>query len=129
MDGASGKVQIVVYNPGVWKKYYEKNKQKIRKEQRNRYDPEKERDRRYKRKYGLSLQDYLDIYSDQNGCCEICKNWQDTLHVDHDHKTNRLRFLLCRDCNLALGLFKDNKEVILNAAAYLERFETTNSAL
>lgn len=46
------------------------------------------------------------------------------LVVDHDHKTGKVRGLLCHNCNRALGLLKDNKEIIQNCLSYLERVTT-----
>ncbi len=40
--------------------------------------------------------------------------------VDHDHQTGFVRGLLCRDCNAALGLFKDSQEILERAIGYLE---------
>jgi hypothetical protein len=42
------------------------------------------------------------------------------LVVDHDHDTGAIRKLLCHNCNRALGLFKDNIDVIRRAADYIE---------
>ncbi len=59
------------------------------------------RDRAYKSKYGISLQDYIGLCSKQKGLCAICLNppKKYRLAVDHDHKTNKVRGLLCFPCN------------------------------
>lgn len=86
----------------------------------------------YKRVYGLTLKDYLDLAEAQNFTCAICNedNFAMGMHhsgalvVDHDHSTGAVRGLLCHNCNRALGLLKDNKDSILRAASYLERVTT-----
>lgn len=44
-------------------------------------------------------------------------------HVDHDHKTGLVRGMLCVDCNVGLGRFKDNAEALRRAADYVGRLE------
>lgn len=61
------------------------------------------------KKYGLTKQDYLDLMIKQEGRCNICRKEKAyTLVVDHDHKTGRVRGLLCYPCNSFLGCIKDN---------------------
>ena len=54
------------------------------------------------------------------GYCQICGLWK-KLHVDHNHATQYFRGMLCRECNLGLGLFSENIVSLQNAVAYLER--------
>ena len=56
---------------------------------------------RLKAKYGLTLRQFLTILSIQNGVCALCKQLpqKGKLHIDHDHKTKRVRGLLCDPCN------------------------------
>lgn len=57
------------------------------------------------------------------GFCEICKNKferKKDLVIDHDHATRKIRGVLCQNCNGALGKFKDNPELMLEAIKYLE---------
>ena len=82
----------------------------------------------YKRVYGLSIKEYLDIAERQSFVCAICgqENFPmkdcstGLLVVDHDHITDEVRGLLCHNCNRALGLLKDNTEVLSSAINYLE---------
>lgn len=80
--------------------------------------------------YGLTVQKYDKLFKDQNGLCAICGNPEtqmsnkkygnvDKLRVDHDHKTGKIRGLLCAKCNFAIGLFQDNFDYMLNACNYL----------
>lgn len=83
----------------------------------------------YKRKfqlqkvYGLSWDEYQELYNAQKGTCPICFGFleltsPDTV-VDHCHNTGKIRGLLCRKCNMALGLFSDNIQNLNRAAKYL----------
>lgn len=81
---------------------------------------------RYEKKYGLSLENYLELLARQNGNCKICsKSHLDCqykkLDIDHCHKTQKIRGLLCGDCNRAIGLLKDNLVLVTNLAEYLKK--------
>lgn len=71
--------------------------------------------------FGMTLEDYEAKLAGQNGVCAVChKTTAKRLAVDHDHATQQIRGLLCHRCNLALGLFDDNKLLMLRAVRYLE---------
>lgn len=72
------------------------------------------------RKYNLSLTELEQLELSQGGCCAICGNSAVGLAVDHDHKTGKVRGLLCRFCNTGLGLFLDNPKYLKSAVSYLE---------
>ena len=76
--------------------------------------------------YGLTKTSYDDLLKVQNGGCYICKvTSENSLHgvlvVDHCHKSNKVRGLLCTNCNSALGLLKDSTEILSSAIRYLEK--------
>jgi len=80
------------------------------------------RDFNIKRKYGLTSDDYSMLLNEQNGMCRICSEPPEegkVLHVDHCHKSGRIRGLLCLCCNTALGKFKDSPEVLERARDYV----------
>lgn len=69
--------------------------------------------------FGISVDDYERIYAIQGGACFICRDSHNILNVDHDHKTNKIRGLLCTPCNLGLGFFKEDIKMMNNAITYL----------
>ena len=80
-----------------------------------------------KAKYGLATDEYEALYKNQEGRCAICLLNFDTLHVDHNHCTGSVRGLLCRHCNMALGVFKDDTKRLLRAVSYLKEAEIKDS--
>jgi hypothetical protein len=79
---------------------------------------EKRRNTYLKGEYGISLNDYQEMLTSQNGLCAICGN-NDRLNVDHDHATKRIRGLLCNNCNLAIGYMRDSVASLRSAIKYL----------
>lgn len=73
----------------------------------------------FKRTYGLSPDELDALVAEQQGVCCICLA-APAEHVDHCHKTGRVRGVLCFSCNAALGQFKDRPDAIRRAAAYVE---------
>jgi len=70
-------------------------------------------------KYNLTEMDYVAMVERQSNLCAICGAYMKSTNIDHDHKTGRVRGLLCYKCNVGLGFFSDNPEFLENAAAYL----------
>jgi hypothetical protein len=85
-----------------------------------------------KRKYGITLEKYKELVEAQNGVCKICggitpnRDWKDgrkqwlQLFVDHDHKTGKIRGLLCNTCNVGISLLKDDIRLLESAIRYLK---------
>lgn len=71
--------------------------------------------------YGISLEDFQRIFSQQGGVCAICGDHA-PLAIDHNHRTNKVRGLLCGHCNRLLGCADDRIEILKAAILYLERF-------
>jgi uncharacterized protein YlaI len=74
--------------------------------------------------YGISFSEYESLIKFQNSKCAICdKDLQDgkQTHVDHDHKTNAIRGILCSKCNTGLGLFNDSTDILKSAIMYITK--------
>lgn len=73
------------------------------------------------RKYQLSVVEHRKLLAQQNGVCAICREPGDPLCVDHDHRTGRVRSLLCGGCNSAIGFLRESPLLARAAATYLEQ--------
>lgn len=82
-------------------------------------NPEKILAKSRKAKYGLTDDEFKAMLEKQGGLCKICVTSKAT-DVDHCHATGRVRGLLCRACNNALGLLKENTETLQSAIEYLK---------
>lgn len=84
------------------------------------------KDNRYSRahslkQYGLTLDEWDRMVEAVDGKCEICGHADEALCVDHDHETGRIRGVLCRSCNRAIGQLGDSAEHLRRALEYLLR--------
>ena len=87
--------------------------------------PDRYRNSDLKRTYGITLDQWNQMFEDQEKRCAICRSdtpspprhWE----TDHNHKTNKVRGVLCGKCNSILGYADDNPAVLINAAMYLLR--------
>jgi len=83
------------------------------------------RDSKLKKKYNITEAQYQEMKLEQNNKCGICKEELGFGHlsaIDHCHKTGKVRALLCRNCNLGLGHFKDSIDVLKSALKYLQKY-------
>jgi len=71
--------------------------------------------------YNISMNDYKEMVTKQSNCCAICDQLMEKPNVDHCHKSNKTRELLCRNCNLILGFADDNPQILANAIKYLNK--------
>jgi hypothetical protein len=104
-------------NKKYYSTYYPENRDRIKFRHRNR-------------RHRITQEWFDAKKKEQNNCCAICQQvFVKTPHVDHDHRCCQSlrscdkcrRDLLCDDCNLGLGRFKDNIEVLERAIEYLRR--------
>jgi hypothetical protein len=89
---------------------------------------QKQSDRYYLQSYGITRAKLDELRAEQKGCCAICKIPEENhpsrfgvFHLDHDHQSGVIRGLLCTKCNMALGLFNDNVELLMTAINYLKK--------
>lgn len=105
--------------------YCEINKERMSLYWKNRYKENKElvASVSLKKLYGITQDDYNRMYNEQDGKCYICYRHQSklkrALSVDHCHRTNKVRKLLCDKCNTALGLCQENSTILTNLIKYL----------
>lgn len=91
-----------------------------------------------KRTYGITYENYLEIYKSQGEVCAICgrtelrRSYENKreqllpLFVDHCHTSGVVRGLLCSKCNTGLGMFEDNKQSLSKAISYLKGYSFGN---
>jgi Recombination endonuclease VII len=105
------------------KRWKAKNPDKVRAYKRKHYLENRdkyltiERDRQYRKRYGITLVQYNEYLEAQEGKCQICGvnragKKDQCFAVDHDHITGRVRGLLCIKCNSRLGWFEANKNAV-----------------
>lgn len=100
--------ECVAHVRSAAKRYAENNRAKVA-------------ERRLQAEYGLSRADYDAMLESQGGVCLICAEAPEgkPLFVDHCHFTGAVRGLLCTRCNTGVGMFRDNPDLMLAAAAYV----------
>lgn len=112
------------------RKYYAKHKIQVdaKNETYRKEHPIKTRLQRrkanLKRNFGMTLKDYDNMFKKQKGKCAICKSMKfdgklKYFNIDHDHKTGKVRGLLCRGCNLGLSNFLDSVKLLRQAIKYV----------
>jgi len=101
-------------------------------------NPQKVKEGNLRNLYGITAEQYSEMLLAQNNCCAICKchkskNVTDkrndkvrNLAVDHDHKSKKIRGLLCYRCNIAVGMLVDSAERASNLVEYLKLHEKEN---
>jgi hypothetical protein len=82
------------------------------------------RQRHLKNSYGITTDEYNLLFNKQSGKCAICDRHQSELKqslcVDHNHKTGKVRGLLCDSCNKGIGCFQDNVDLLSNRIQYIK---------
>jgi hypothetical protein len=100
-------------------------------------NPDADADKTLRRKYGITLAQYNELFEAQGGVCALCKKGETTkrmkkgegrerLAVDHCHDTGRVRGLLCFKCNTAIGSLGDTEEDAQRVVDYLNRSKLTD---
>lgn len=128
--------QLLLLNP----QYKEKQKENSKnwsienKEKKNEYDRQRRKrvkvdpDKKYYssifRKFGITEQEYKNLVQESNNCCNICDRPPykgKRLHLDHDHKTGKIRGLLCARCNWYLHTVENGDNILEKIKNYLNR--------
>lgn len=93
-------------------------------------NPQKRKSSILKHQFGITIEQYDMMIKMQNGLCAICEELETAKHqngivkqlsVDHNHKSGKIRGLLCHRCNLSIGLLKEDRKIFINALKYLEK--------
>lgn len=79
-----------------------------------------------KRKYGLTRDQWLHMFSMQQGACACCRSpnsgskrgW----HTDHNHRTQKVRGIVCHQCNMMIGAARDSIAILECGKEYLRAY-------
>jgi hypothetical protein len=127
------------------RKYYHENKGQIREKaaayakswRENHPEEYKARNKKHNRlryernpycgrieRHGISVQQIKDMVATQKNSCGICGKefLNNFFHIDHCHKTGRVRGLLCRKCNVGIGFMEDDVSILQKAIKYVQSF-------
>ena len=95
-------------------------------------NPDIYKNQKLKIAYGITLEQYNNLLNEQNGVCAICGLPETSfdkrtkkvrlLSVDHNHQLQKVRGLLCNNCNNGLGRFLDDEQNLLKAIKYLKKY-------
>lgn len=89
-----------------------------------------------KKKYNLSKEEFDEMFKCQLEMCDICETRLNInasskedgcICIDHCHKTGKVRGIVCKRCNTAMGFFKDDIKVMKKAIHYLETSDLINN--
>lgn len=130
------KKQVLAKNAAWWsahpeksraknKRYRAENAAKVQaysKRYKSRTDVKnRDRERSLRKNYGLTLSEYSGMAQAQRGLCAICSRRAKCLCVDHNHSTGKVRALLCKKCNFAVGLLDDSSDLAIKVSEYLKK--------
>lgn len=111
------------------RKYHElSDEQKLKRRNRNKekFDKKWHKNWKLENKYGFNINDFNLMCKKQKNKCYICSksfNNHRKIQVDHNHKTGKLRKLLCRHCNTALGFVEENTNILYKMIEYLNEHD------
>lgn len=115
----------------AWRRDNPERARAISQKSRGKACPVKKRDRALRKKYGITVDDYVQMLAEQSGRCQICEMPPAAgkmLHVDHCHESGRVRGLLCNLCNWYLGKLDANPRALARLLEYCEPPEDDGSA-
>jgi hypothetical protein len=100
-----------------YKGYIQNNRERKNEVSKTHYI--KNRDKLFCKKYNCTQEQLDELRSRSNEKCEICGIESKKLHIDHNHKTGKLRGILCNRCNMGIGSFEDSMELFQKVIEYL----------
>lgn len=108
------------------REFRQKNKEQFLKYENTKEFKDKQFKQILKREYGLTIEEFNSMLSNQKGLCKLCgkaerHRTKKKLSIDHCHITGKVRGLLCHRCNVFLGLIGEDVAVLNNAIEYLAR--------
>ena len=119
--------QREVYNSAEKHQYYEANKEEIKAKvkARNRAHPEAKKLQYIKARYNLTADEYSVLLSQTGGICPVCKKAFGNTKlrrpvIDHCHRTNAIRGIICGKCNVSIGKLYDDYDTLLRAAEWVK---------
>ncbi len=107
------------------REYYRNNRAKLLQQKKATYDPLKTKDRRLKKEYGISLEQYNELKEKQHNKCACCGG-EYPLVVDHCHTHGNVRELLCSRCNTVVGMCEEDIDIALKIRDYIEKWTKQN---
>jgi len=107
----------------AWRKVYRKEI----------YDQETQRGYNLRAHFGITLDEYNQVFFRQGGCCAICGKQEEKvnpksrkvwpLRVDHNHRTGDIRELLCGRCNTLVGYIEADRGIVQKVTKYLKKHD------
>lgn len=117
--------ELSLFNKGGFSEDGHQNECRVCTRKANKVWNEKNKSKRLKEAYGITLKTYKNMSSMQDHKCALCskdvKDNKKALAVDHCHATGKVRELLCTKCNIGLGYFNDDIELLKKAIKYLRK--------
>jgi hypothetical protein len=111
------------------RRYFLQNREAIRQHQKEYMATRRVEASEYRRRwnlakrYGITMEQYADIWERQGQVCGVCGQQPKKAVVDHDHKTGAVRGILCVRCNVSIGSLGDSVEGVTRAVRYLKEAE------
>jgi hypothetical protein len=106
-----------------WRRANPEKSAEISRRSRGKMCPVKKKDRNLRKKYGITIEQFEQMLADQGGVCFLCNKPPaegKQLHVDHCHKTHKVRALLCNQCNWYLGKIDADRTLLDRLFCYVE---------
>ena len=110
------------------------NYDQIREQETRSYAARKEkvRNKQLEDLYGITIKEYVFLLEQQGNkcaCCGVSQDKSSSFNVDHDHSTMEIRGLLCRKCNMGIGLLGDTADSVMLAVLYLQNHSSHTEKL